>query len=1214
MRKKEVLVVSILLVLLVSSFLTLTWKPAYAILDISPIKVIGEFFTNIYDQVSDYLTGQNNPTILGDIGSSCSTDSDCNGACLRCSYGTCQAIPLSEYHICREAVPGGCDSAEYCQGSSDCPPDVSYTGTLCRAASGECDKAEYCTKDHLCQSNAFQPDGYPCSYNSGYYYYGNTGSCQQGACTSTPSNCQWDSCSSIGMEMNPVDCSCHCPSGMSQTYYSTCTCDFPKTNYIFGVGCECPGDQVYDSYLNICKDQSTEECPAGKTYNSYTRACDCSSQCTYNQIQDQDSCECSCPSPCNPNEVQDLITCQCSAQTCSNTCPSDATQNPDCSCSCQSSKSYNSQTNTCECPAAPEGYAIADSTTCEYEIVENPTCGDGTCNNDETCSSCQSDCGFCQEGDGCTETCSTKGFECGSQTICSRTVNCGICDSGKECVSGKCETKIESSSVLCGNSNLDSDEECDDGNTVDGDGCSSGCLKEFCNDGIVNNGEECEQLHWTPVPEAGKGCLTNYECDEYPSGYCFIPAYSNNQICTLDSAHSYLYPNSQSFLEIKSKIESARKHCTTDKDCSFREKCISLGQCKYSRVSCTLKEKPLAPGLECKNIDGDSCSSDCKSEIKCGDEIVNGNDECDRPVCIPNQDIACKLDKDCPFSGKCKFPNKYCDQKYNGKKIKCNQDNDCRIFGGRVAVELGKCRDDGNGICDYSKINPNGYYSCNSDTDCFPYPAECKNIDEDLFFDKCTSECKKPGSSINIFIDLFLSEQYKKETEKDRHFTPLDITPFDDIVCQVSISSSVELEGELHGELYTINEYGDLSLKTGTLSLISPDSIEDRFKREEVKLYSWKINGWSDGWITDDQLIKEVIKSKKILCRVRINNTVYSTEKPVETCVHLWGVDDSKFKFAYKAGTSANGLTLKWSGDTLENIRTLMPSNQLVKTAISNYESGFNQIDPFKTYKLAFSHYADLEVQDDTSWPMKHFIGFTYYWGNEGRIDRKCEATHYFFYEDRTTTSHSWPISSVMWLSSFGSPIISVHEAAHGFCGLFDEYTYSPLGFFAELGVGRNCRPCLFNSFSPYGKNNAGCTFGTLCRSSETSIMEIYPTIPRFNTIGCGYCLNQIIGGKIEDNFKECSTMDTIYPGECEQDYDCRSDDSNCGICKNGKCESVEECAVKPPGFWNLKSGVCQKDPKNKYYCKVNPDWECSSALTCATNFRCESHKCVPED
>lgn len=43
----------------------------------------------------------------------------------------------------------------------------------------------------------------------------------------------------------------------------------------------------------------------------------------------------------------------------------------------------------------------------------------------------------------------------------------------------------------CGNTVTDPGEQCDDGNTIDGDGCADGCIDEFCGDGVINdNGAE----------------------------------------------------------------------------------------------------------------------------------------------------------------------------------------------------------------------------------------------------------------------------------------------------------------------------------------------------------------------------------------------------------------------------------------------------------------------------------------------------------------------------------------------------------------------------------------------------------------------------------------------------------------------------------------------------------------------------------------------------
>jgi cysteine-rich repeat protein len=45
-------------------------------------------------------------------------------------------------------------------------------------------------------------------------------------------------------------------------------------------------------------------------------------------------------------------------------------------------------------------------------------------------------------------------------------------------------------------------EQCDDGNTIDGDGCSALCIKEYCGDGVIQGTEECDDAN----NDNGDGC------------------------------------------------------------------------------------------------------------------------------------------------------------------------------------------------------------------------------------------------------------------------------------------------------------------------------------------------------------------------------------------------------------------------------------------------------------------------------------------------------------------------------------------------------------------------------------------------------------------------------------------------------------------------------------------------------------------------------------
>jgi choice-of-anchor A domain-containing protein len=46
--------------------------------------------------------------------------------------------------------------------------------------------------------------------------------------------------------------------------------------------------------------------------------------------------------------------------------------------------------------------------------------------------------------------------------------------------------------VFCGDGAVTAGEQCDDGNLVDGDGCSASCETEACGDGVVQPGEQCD--------------------------------------------------------------------------------------------------------------------------------------------------------------------------------------------------------------------------------------------------------------------------------------------------------------------------------------------------------------------------------------------------------------------------------------------------------------------------------------------------------------------------------------------------------------------------------------------------------------------------------------------------------------------------------------------------------------------------------------------------
>ncbi len=124
-------------------------------------------------------------------------------------------------------------------------------------------------------------------------------------------------------------------------------------------------------------------------------------------------------------------------------------------------------------------------------------CGDGFVTGTELC-----DDGNTEDGDGCQANCRpgcTNAMECPSTECAMGSCEAGRCvpnpvADGTNCLGGICRSGV-CTAPDCGNGLVDDDEACDDGNSVDDDGCDSDCTPscesaEDCRDGILCNGAE----------------------------------------------------------------------------------------------------------------------------------------------------------------------------------------------------------------------------------------------------------------------------------------------------------------------------------------------------------------------------------------------------------------------------------------------------------------------------------------------------------------------------------------------------------------------------------------------------------------------------------------------------------------------------------------------------------------------------------------------------
>ena len=244
-----------------------------------------------------------------------------------------------------------------------------------------------------------------------------------------------------------------------------------------------------------------------------------------------------------------------------------------------------------------------------------------------------------------------------------------FCPTGTQCgaVQAVCLT------TNCGNGKLDSGEQCDDGNIVDGDGCSSTCKLEACGNGIIDPGEDCDppgSVTGAVVCSAscklevcGNGIIDHdtsppEQCDDATGNTdtpCPTPSYSNPpttcSTCTTKCqiqtvVGPYCGDGVCSDGETQSSCPADCTGCgngvlegteqcdngaaNTDTPCVTPPYSNPPMTCSTCTKSCTIDTVvgPYCGDGRCSNGEtGTSCPADCSG---CGNGIVEGTEQCDK--------------------------------------------------------------------------------------------------------------------------------------------------------------------------------------------------------------------------------------------------------------------------------------------------------------------------------------------------------------------------------------------------------------------------------------------------------------------------------------------------------------------------------------------------------------------------------------------------------
>ncbi|MGI6394681.1 MAG: S8 family serine peptidase [bacterium] len=170
--------------------------------------------------------------------------------------------------------------------------------------------------------------------------------------------------------------------------------------------------------------------------------------------------------------------------------------------------------------------------------------------------------------------------------------------------------------------------------------------------------------------------------------------------------------------------------CKNDTDCSKDAYCNDDGQCKNN---------PSEPGGECES------DEDCKYNAMCISQIPGG-------FCM----LMCSNDSQCGDDAKCVKIEFGDEGAYNICLPSCEEDGDCRNFGGMMQMKCHERYDEKEDVCNMP---------CRQNSDCFDIDAECVD-----------SRCVSAGDTKNDDDD---KEENDTETADDDQSLEDDIVPDD---------------------------------------------------------------------------------------------------------------------------------------------------------------------------------------------------------------------------------------------------------------------------------------------------------------------------------------------------------------------------------------------------------------------------------------------------
>jgi hypothetical protein len=454
-------------------------------------------------------------TTCGDAGTECTVQDTCDGA------GTCTDNGFESAGTSCNGVAGECEVQDTCNGSGSCSDNgFQSVGTSCNGVAGECEVQDTCDGSGSCSDNGFQSVGTSCN--------GVAGECEvQDTCDGS------GSCSDNGFQSAGSSCG---DAGTACIVQDTCDGSGSCTDNGFassgtscnGVAGECEVQDTCDG-SGSCSDNgfasAGSNCGDAGTACIVQDTCDGSGTCTDNGFE---SAGTSCNGVAGECEVQD--TCDGSGS-----CSDNGFESAGTSC--------NGVAGDCEVQDTCDG---SGSCSDNGHKAAGVACGDpgDQCVLADTC-----------DGSG---SCTDNGFE----------DNGTSCDDGNSCTTpDACSLGLcVGDSTICGDGTTQDScgEECDDGNTTSGDGCSELCLLEGCSATPATpcNEVDMAKLFFNEKKVGVESALLFWKGFPTP----LSPNDFGDPVAGSTAAHACVYDDAGDLIEMLS-VDRAGEDCDSDKPC-----------------------------------------------------------------------------------------------------------------------------------------------------------------------------------------------------------------------------------------------------------------------------------------------------------------------------------------------------------------------------------------------------------------------------------------------------------------------------------------------------------------------------------------------------------------------------------------------------------------------------------------------------------------------